>query len=575
MHPSRSLSLAKLVSLTALGCLVGVADSACSFATNTTAVQCTSEAECLSLGPAFAGTTCDKATRTCVKVPLEEGLCSKNQECIDRAGGVDAICRKRDRKCVTLKTPECPTLFAKPGQLLDDNTIVIGALTPAAHTELGDNMESAMGLAQAEIAKQVRGLPSPEGSSDVRPLVILSCREFNQGGAEDLLRAANHLAKTVQVPLVIGPVDPANAQLTTQNVMIPNRILTILPFGFTTSLKDFPNPIAPTPIIWSLFATDQDSTTATQELISKQLVQKLQGEGVAGPIRVALMAEDNYFGVGGASLMEQKLNFNGKTAAQNLADGNYLRVNIGNLIDPVGNPAPEAKVAQAIQAVIDFKPHIVLHSYAPAAIGPTFINLVMSWPAALPLAYHVDMLSTFGAFAPILDIVSQIPPYRSRVFSVTAHLPPETEARIPAFLINFRSEFPQFRTSTTAEGTLVHDWYDAGYLAAYAITANRNKPLTGENLAQTLAQFSPPSQKVRTGTEDLSKALGLLNSGQGIDVDGVSGNMDLDPRTGFPAYNVEFTCPDAPDPATGRVLRFKKSGFYAEGGAGKGALACP
>jgi hypothetical protein len=45
----------------------------CSFVTNETAIQCTSEAECLALGPAFAGTTCDKATKSCKKVADTEG----------------------------------------------------------------------------------------------------------------------------------------------------------------------------------------------------------------------------------------------------------------------------------------------------------------------------------------------------------------------------------------------------------------------------------------------------------------------------------------------------------------------
>ena len=112
--------------IAALVFAVGYRGLGCAAVTNTTAVQCTSEAECLGRGPEFAGTTCDKATKTCVKLPEDTDLCSKNQECIDRAGGAPAICQKATRKCVPLTTAECPTVLAKPGQLLDDNTVVIG-----------------------------------------------------------------------------------------------------------------------------------------------------------------------------------------------------------------------------------------------------------------------------------------------------------------------------------------------------------------------------------------------------------------------------------------------------------------
>lgn len=553
---------------------LGVAAGApgCSFATNETAVQCTSEAECLSLGPAFAGTTCDKATKTCVRVAEDADLCTSNQQCIDQSG-LPSICRKRDRKCVPLLSKECPTLLAKAGQLSDDNTIVVGALTPAAHTELGDVMEAAMSLAQTELSTQVRGLPSPEdGSGPVRPFVIVSCREFNSDGFNGLNRAANHLSKDIGVPLVIGPVDPANANFTMTEVMIPNRTFVILPLGIPKTLYSLST--GPTPMMWSATATDTATTIAAQEFISKSLEQKIKTERGKTSIKVALMQEDNFFGEGGASNMEQRLRFNGKTVLENLNDNNYLRVNIGNLIDPVGNPAPAAKVAAAVQAVQAFKPDIVIHAYAPAAIPPTFFSLVLDWPQGTPHAYHIDILTTFSVFAPLLDIINLIPPLRQQVFSVANHNPPETQQRIAEFLIRFRAQFPQFRASNTAEGAIVHQWYDSTYMAAYAIVANRAKPLTGENLSATISLLQPPGTLIKTGTQDISKAFGLLNSGQGIDLDGISGTMNLDPRTGAPApdYDIDLTCP-ALDQASGRITRFKASGFFTVGGVGSGAAA--
>ncbi len=566
----RARSLFVLALVTAQAAIL--VEGGCSVVTNETAIQCTSEADCLSRGPGFAGTTCDAVTKTCLRVESDQDLCSTNKECIERAGGVAAICRKRDRKCVTLQTPECPTVHQAAGQLLDDNAVVVGALTPAGHTELGDNMEAAMALAQADLSTQARGLPPIEGSSAVRPFVIVSCREFTSGGFDALNRAANHLAKTVGVPLVIGPVDPANDNFVLNEVFIPNRVLTILPTIVSTSLSQLPNPIAPTPIMWGVEITDSGTTTAAQELIARHLEAKVHADGVAGPIKIALMYEANFFGEGGATKMEEKLRFNGKGAAENAADGNYLRVNVGNLIDPIGNPAPEAKVAAAVAAVVDFKPHIVLHSYAPAAIPPTFFNLALAWPPGVPHAYHVDLLHTWTAFAPLLDILTAVPPLRDHVFAPAAHVSKETrDTLINPWLIRFREANRQLAASNTAEGTIVQVWYDATYLAAYAIAANRSKPLTGENLAATIPQFLA-GQPVNTGPNDVNKAFSLLNSGQGVDLTGLSGNLNIDPRVGLPApdYDIDMLCP-AFDPASRRIVRFKASGFNTENGKGVGA----
>jgi hypothetical protein len=568
------MRMSKLTVLTATmmvaACAVA-AQGGCSVVTNETAIQCVSEQDCLSRGPAFVGTTCDATTKTCLKVAADQDLCTTNRQCIDRAGGVPAICRKKDRKCATLQTPECPTVHQTAGQLLDDNAIVIGALTPAGHTELGDNMEAAMALAHKDLSTSARGLPQVEGSSGVRPLVILSCREFNAGGFDSLNRAANHLAKTVNVPVVIGPVDPANDNFVLNEVFIPNRVLSILPTIVSTSLTQLPGSTQTSPLVWGVEITDSGTTNAAQELVSGYLEAQVRAQpGFTGPVRIALMLEDNFFGQGGAAKMEQKLRFNNKSAVENLSDGNYLRVSVGNLIDPVGNPAPDQKVAEAVGAVLKFNPHIVLHSYAPAAIPKAFFGLAFAWPGNVPHAYHVDLLHTWTAFAPLLDVLTAVPPLRERVFAPATHVPDDAKARMGPWLIRFKQDNLSLN-SATAEGTIVQVWYDATFLAAYAIAANRGKPLTGENLAATLPQFLA-GPAVVTGPDDVNKAFSLLNSGQTIDLAGLSGAMNLDPRTGIPGpdYDIDMLCPEL-DPQSNRISRFKDSKFFTKDQKGQGA----
>lgn len=564
-----------VVALALLGGAFAVASGACSVTTNTTAVQCTSEAECQNLGPAFVGTTCDRATKTCVKVNEEQDLCTTNQACIDKAGGLPSICRKSDRKCVVLTSPECPGVLQQPGQLLNDDTIVIGSINPAGATELGDPMEKAVEFAQIELSKQVRGLPSIDpAKTDPRPLVVVSCREFGTDGYDSMVRAAVHLAKNVQVPLVIGPVDAANAALTAGEVLNGARILSIFPIGQSPFLQSLPNPIAPTPITWSIGYDDANITNAGAEFVKAKLEGDIRAKNGNQPIKIVVLVEDNFQGQTSTELLEKKLVFNGKSAADNLSDGNYLRLSIGDQLDPVKNPVPEAAVAKALTALYQFKPDIVFHAYAPKAIPTTFIPLLVQWPQALPRAYHFDLIATFKAFTPVNDIVDALS-YHGRVFSATTRVDRQPAGRHDQFKSRFLQQYPQFTTIPGVDTALIHFWYDATYMAAYSIVANGNKPLTGENLAATLPKLLPPGGgRIETGPGDITKAFGLLQSGQGIDLDGLSGDMDVDTRTGFTNYDIDVVCPEVQN---GRTVRFKASNFVTIDGVGQltGPYACP
>lgn len=554
----------------------------CSFTTNTTAVQCTSEAECLALGPAFVGTTCDAATKTCVKVPEDADLCKTNKECIDLAGGQPAICRKSNHKCVNLLTAECPRVFAQPGQLLNDDTIVIGAETPVGTIELGDVMDETVKLFQKEFTEKVKGLPGLNGSPNVRPLVFLVCNEFAGGltgsGYDDVVRSATHLVKDVGVPVIVGPVDPAHTAILAQNVTLQNRVLVIQPTGDNPYINALPSPTAPTPIIWSTSPNDRQYVQAAAELIAKQLEPQLNKDGVS-KIKIVTVADGTSYGLATAEAVEKIIKFNGKTAGENQTDGNYVRLSLGDSLDKVNNPSPAEKFAAVQGQVFGLKPDIIIDIYAPVTLTGAFYPLAFGWGGATqgaPFPYHIDLVATMGAFAPLFDVLTTVAPLRGKVFSFAAHRDADRIQRANNFVIKFKTEAPQFASSFTPFATKVQQWYDAGYLAAYAIAANGDKPLTGENLGKTLALMNPPGQKVNVGTEDLPKALGLLTSGQGVDLEGLGGNMNLDPVDGTLKYDLDVICP-AVDPATQKVLTFKPSGFYVDAatGQGTGTLNCP
>lgn len=410
--------------------------------------------------------------------------------------------------------------------------------------------------------------------------MVVACGEFN-GGIEGLLRGANHLVKNVQVPVVVGPVNPSNGGIVASQVFLPSKTLVILPTAIISGLSNLPNPIAPTPLLWRTNFDDQSIATAAAAFVANQLEPQIVAKGTV-PVRIAVAADGNLLGRSSVNALASRLRFNNKSAAENAVDGNYLVVNFGDLDDTLNNPNPDARISQAIAQIRSFKPQVVLHAYATRGITPVYFPLESSWPADTPRAYHVGLAPPWNTFGPLFTFLDAIPggpaARRGRVFGIQNYTYPVddcdpnadsrchppfslTSQPVQAWLQRYVNKFPEFTESVSPKNQLVWQLYDATYLAAYAIVALRDKPITGENLAATLPQFLKGNPKrVRTyAPEDIPIAFGELAAGNGIDLEGLAGTMDLDPKTASPSYGLEVTCPSI---VGGRTVTMGPSGFH-------------
>lgn len=556
----------------------GLTGGGCSLGLNTTAVQCLSEAECVSRGAGFENTTCSPMTKTCVPVDPNAGLCKLNADCVN-AGG-PAICRKTDSKCVQLQTAECPTVFARPTDILNDKAVIVGAMTPANDAELGAIMEKTIGLVQQDFNTAVPGLPSADGSPGSRPLIFVGCNEFG-AGIDGLLRGANHLVKDLQTQVVIGPVDSQNVIQTATKVMLPNKILNILPTSAISALSDLPNPAAPTPLLWRASYSDAGIAGTIGEFVKQVLEPQAIALGIvpAGqPVKVLILAEGSIVGLSAGQKTQAAITFNGKTAAENAAatPPNFAFVNFGDQRDAVNNPDPNAKIASAIAAVYAFAPHIIIHTSAIIGVTKIFIPLESLWPAGVPRPLHVTGLSSWAS-APLTGYLASPPGkatgLRKRVFGVRGLSPALDPAIVSNWTIRFKTAYPEFMNSNI--NPLAYTVFDAAYLAAYSVAAVGSKPLTGPNAAQGLMQLLPPGAPIQASPDDISKALGILGSGQAIDLNGLSGNLNFDPKTGGVGVDTEIYCSSVD--LSGTAVGFQSSGFKWDHltGTGSGTVACP
>ena len=565
---------------------IALALPSCAAVSNETAIQCTSEADCVGLGPSFADTTCDKVTKTCQKV-VSAAECTLNADCASR--GANTICRKSDGKCVNLLSNECTRVMGKPEQVLDDNAIIIGALTPVGPTELGDAIERGIDLAQQDFFPSSTGTGIPTQAGTTRPVVVVSCREFNSDGYVGLIRAANHLVKDIQVPIVIGPVDPTNAQIAATNVLLPNKVLTVLPGAITSNLATLPNPIAPTPLIWRMNYSDTEAVHVVQSFIDQQLVPRMKTEGSLGAaeeLRIAIVAEGDYKGLEVQRVFQENLRWNKKAdgSAADCADNlmhtppGCIPTDFGSLNDTLGNPSPEGKISAALGQIFTNKgtgatPHIIIHSYATLGIQRILFPVEASWDAGpasgKPRPYHIGLYPPWNEFTPMfpfMDGQAKAPhkpgyiPISHRNFGLYAHTNVDPQL-ISNFVLRFSTAFTEFGNDGTAGDVLVRLAYDSFYMSTYAIAGLNGKPITGPNLAAVLPRLTL-GEKVQVGPEDIQKAYANLSvADKGINVEGLSGNLDLNAVTAAPKYSMEISCPGV-NATTGGTANFVASGFY-------------
>ncbi len=529
----------------------------------------------LVLGVALAG-----CSDEVVPAPSDAGpppqACTTNAEC--NASQRGSICRKSDHTCVAVRTQQCPTILGREDALADDRVVILGALTPAGSGELGDVMQKAVELAVQEISPATTNTNIPVGD-EKPPLVVLACQEWKYPFQESLTSAANHLVNDVQVPVVIGPYDGSNARIVASIAAQTGKAVTILPGAITSALDTLNAPGLPSSI-WRLGHGESQQTALLQAFLTTQLVPKLRADGKLAEnedLRVAIVNEDDFEGKEMAGHLQRTLTWNTNAngtpsrCADNLAKA-LPSCFVADFTDLGSNETPDAAISRALTALLESSPppHVVLHSYGMFGLERVLVPIEASWENAAPGSprpYHVGLFPEMNANAPLLQLMARddadaTAPLRERVFAFAPHVDDTVALARQDFVLTLTQMFPELQGSSSAGFFDVRRYYDAVYLAAYAVTANGEAPLTGENLAAMLPRLVT-GQRIGTGPIDRVKASTILASGGTIQLTGVSGPLDLDAATGAAKHDVELTCPNGTATAPSS---FEASGYFTTDG---------
>ncbi|MGH7327543.1 MAG: hypothetical protein ACREJX_04260, partial [Polyangiaceae bacterium] len=413
------------------------------------------------------------------------------------------------------------------------------------------------------------------------------------------IRAANHLALDLKVPIIVGPVDQGNLLQVLTQVALPNGVMIIAPTSTLSSLSSLgPNPAAPTPLVWRASFADSSFSSTAADLITADTQNRIT-LAVGEKLRILEVVEGDIFGSLIGTQLQQKLCYNKDgsgacipassqtTSPCNVLGGcGFFNANFGNPRDPVGDPAPAAVVAKnVLPEAFALRPHIIATGATLVAIPNVLSPLEAQWDAAtgaqnttdgittgLPLnasprpiwvaanpSWQSDLLG--AAIAADTSIAHGQIPLIHRVFIIrgAVTIGPTADQWISRFNgAAFNSDLSPQLTGATIN-PLLFNVFDSAYLAEYALAALGSQPLTGVNSANAMASLlASGGTEVTDDPSTIGTTFGTLASGGAITLNGLAGDMAFDPKTGAPPGDGQAACVGK----QGTALTFPFSGFF-------------
>jgi hypothetical protein len=526
---------------------VGMAAAACTAIANTKSSQCHSQDDCLSRGPEFADTTCGP-DRVCIPISVPSALCQTNGECIDAIGGAPATCLKG--KCVGLIPPACTRVLGDKEDLLDDNSIYFGLVGPAdINLQL---IEQAVELARTQIKKQLAGgLPPATPGGPKRPLVILDCpAEPNVAGLSsprNLTDALTFMQNTVGVPVQLGGLTSAWGLPVASFSLDHNTV------NFNAQGDPGITFLQHKDLVYRLSFSDAQSTQIVVPLLNQYLVPWATTAGILGAgeaLRIAIVSEPQ----------TPRLQGIAKALDGATPPIPYRAFDIGNANDRINNPDPTGQFARAIVDIQTYAPHIILWSTGTGSINNVALSMWKTWPSATPKPLQVGLSAPWETALPTA-LATIDDTWRQRFVGTKVVGVNYSQDDFNVWVAAFKQKFPESALQTPS--ILTAEYYDAMYMATYAIVAIGDQVVNGTNVGKGMRSVADASGGVpiRWGSESLNDGIAALVSGKHLSYQGVTGHYLFDGAGDHPGDMKVFCLTQAAGKANGSA----DTGFGMDG----------
>jgi branched-chain amino acid transport system substrate-binding protein len=487
---------------------------------------CTADADCGSTGITCQSGACAPAGGT---------GCSKNVDCADN--GPNYICNKTKKKCVSLTSELCTTVYTTKktakDAYQDDSAYFFGSILPTnggLDAPFGQLVENSIKLALDDFAA-VNGIPSATGGAS-RPLVLIGC---NDGENEDRTdEAAKHLAEELGITAIIGYPFSGNTITVATDVTIPDNVLLFSPSATSAAITTIDEQHGNKDLVWRTSPSDSFQATALNLYypeVETRARAKYTTSIPANGIKVAVVNTTDAYGKGLADALEPVLQFNGHGATDQANSTFYKRIQYAD------------QASTAIQPLLDFAPNVVFVFGFNEGPDTVLKQTESQWSQA---GYHPFWIfSDGGEVGSLSDSDIDNDDLRQRI---SGSAPGVSTDYAPYKA--FRSAW--LASSYSANGTISPDTlgpagaYDITYMLAYSAVAVGKNDLTGPNLVKYGLRKMVPGmnvQKFTIGPVALAQGdiFTKLQSGQAIDIEGTSGPLDFD-KYGEAASDIQIWC---------------------------------
>ncbi len=432
--------------------------------------------------------------------------CSTNSECIT-AHGESYICNP-DQECVDTVdvNGDCkPIYYSRTSG--KDNVVIIGSLLPLIEpfgSILGQPLEQSIQFAIDTINEE-------GGLAGGRKIAWISCD--SKGNASIASRAATHLATTVQTPAIVGPLFSEAFITTVSNVTNAEGVFAISPTATSPSIR---NQRQGKNLVWRNIASDEFQAHA----ISQRVLS-------LGASKVLVLFKNDKYGRDLNDLIFQNL-------STHFGTDELKTVQLPNPID-LEDPSTEGittdystRIAQVIEQGT-FEPQAVvivgtnegalaLSAYLAAsqAEGITPPRFLLSHGVVSAMAEIGAQLDAAGLQA-LIPLIEGISPEIIDLEDTTY----QEYAR--KYSLAFNNVQPALASTTT---------FDAIMTIAFSMASlQANEPVTGQKVADNIQHLVNTSEGTTINfleTSFFSQGVSILQSGQDINMVGVSGQLDYD-----------------------------------------------
>jgi hypothetical protein len=248
-------------------------------------------------------------------------------------------------------------------------------------------------------------------------------------------------------------------------------------------------------------------------------------------MKLALVRPETTTALAFADALFGTFRFNNKRALDN---GPNFKQLLGSQPDKPDDPTRQAAL---VDALLQFKPHVILYLPDPGLAKGVFEPVESRWPERL--GYGPRYISAGTSTDDMIAFAAASSDRRKRVLGVEPALGGLAWTK---FAARYAETFPERYPRSAAPGGT----YDAVYMLAYGAYASQGEQTNGAAIARGFARLVGGSP-IEVGPTKILEAAQLLRDKKAIDLQGVGGRLDLDPATGESPSDMSIFCVASPD----------------------------